>query len=344
MSRKEDLEHHIRESYSLISKYEDILRLADDPKEQARARRVIEEQQELIKGYLADYVSLCIHLNRALAEDIVEIAVTVGVVLPPSSVQPPPHPVHAPPPTDAFVHAHALLIGVSGYRHLRRLTKATTDAQDLHDLLAQRGYPVANLSLLLDDQATKAAISDRLDWLARRAEPESTVFLFFAGHGAQRIGGFEPGEYLCPVEADWHNLRATAISDQELTTALRTIPAQRVVVLLDACHSGGVGEVRDTSLTIAPGLSAAAYERLAAGEGRVIIASCQPGEVSWELAGMRNGLFTHYLLAGLRGAAANGDGMVRVLTLFDYVSRHVPQHESQHPLLKGRTDSNFVIC
>jgi hypothetical protein len=239
--------------------------------------------------------------------------------------------------------AHALFVGIAAYRHLRPLSKTTTDACDLHDLLIQSGYPAASLALLSDSQATKPAISDRLDWLARRTGPDDTVLIFFSGHGAQRIGGFEPGEYLCPVEADWYNLRATGISDEEFTTALRAIQAGRVAVFLDACHSGGVGEPKDAALQVKGGLSEAAYARLAEGRGRAVIASCRPDEVSWELPGMRNGLFTHYLLEGLRGRAADPDGTVGILDLFKYVSQHVPQHKPQHPLFKGEIELNFSI-
>jgi len=239
--------------------------------------------------------------------------------------------------------AYALLIGIAAYHHLRPLSKTTIDAQDLHGLLGQSDYPPPNLALLLDEQATKAAISDRLDWLARRAGPDDTVLIFFSGHGAQRIGGFEPGEYLCPAEADWYNLRATAISDEEFTTALRAIRAGRVAVFLDACHSGGVGEPKDAALRVKAGLSEAAYARLAEGRGRTIIASCRPDEVSWELPGMRNGLFTHYLLEGLHGKAADPDGTVGILDLFKYVSQQVPQRKPQHPLFKGEIELNFSI-
>jgi len=242
--------------------------------------------------------------------------------------------------TDAF---YALLVGITAYHNLRPLSKTTRDARDLRDLLAQNGYPASNLGLLLDDQATKGAISDGLDWLARHAGPDDTVIVFFSGHGAQRIGGFEPGEYLCPVEADWYNLRGSAISNEELTTALRAIRAGRVVVFLDACHSGGVGQPKDAALTIKAGLSEATYDRLAEGRGRAVIASCRPDEVSWELPDMRNGLFTHHLLEGLRGAAAEPDGSVGILDLFKYLSQHVPQHKPQHPLFKGEIELNFAI-
>jgi uncharacterized caspase-like protein len=247
----------------------------------------------------------------------------------------------------AFDRGYALLIGIGAYRHLRRLSKSTSDARALYDLLTDRvyaGYPRSHVRLLLDHEATKGAINDALDRLARDVSADDTVVIFFSGHGAQRIGGFEPGEYLCPVEADWYDLRSTAISTDEFTAALRALGAGRVAVFLDACHSGGVGEPKDASLQIQPGLSESTYSLLAEGRGRVIIASCRPDEVSWELPDMPNGLFTHYLLEGLRGAAGSSDETVRILDLFQYVSRQVPnKHKDQHPLFKGELEDDFAL-
>ena len=248
----------------------------------------------------------------------------------------------------AFDRGYALLVGVGAYRRLRRLRKTTSDARALYDLLTDRvyaGYPGSHVRLLLDDEATKGAINDALDRLAQDVSADDIVVIFFSGHGAQRIGGFEPGEYLCPVEADWYHLRSTAISTDEFTVALRALGAGRVAVFLDACHSGGVGEPKEAGLQVRPGLSDGAYERLASGRGRAIVASCRPDEVSWELPEMPNGLFTHYLLEGLRGAAVSSDGTVRILDLFTYVSKQVPKkHKEQHPLLKVELEDNFAVA
>ena len=103
------------------------------------------------------------------------------------------------------------------------------------------------------------------------------------------------------------------------------------------------GTGRNPSLRLLAAQAEAAYARLAEGRGRVVIASCRPDEVSWELAGLRNGLFTHYLLDGLRGAAADPDGSVGILDLFKHVSQQVPQHKPQHPLFKGEIEVNFPI-
>ena len=74
MTLKTDLEQHIRESYKLIRQFEDILRLSDNPKEQTRSRRAIEEQRQLIRRYLAEYVPLCDRLNLTMPKDIAFIA------------------------------------------------------------------------------------------------------------------------------------------------------------------------------------------------------------------------------------------------------------------------------
>jgi formylglycine-generating enzyme required for sulfatase activity len=71
MSRKTDLEGHIHASYDLILKYEAILQTSSDPKEQARARRAIEEQWGLVAGYLEEYRSLA---GGALPDAVAQIA------------------------------------------------------------------------------------------------------------------------------------------------------------------------------------------------------------------------------------------------------------------------------
>ena len=248
------------------------------------------------------------------------------------------------PQSDQARLNYALLIGISNYRYIRPLSKTTNDARDLYDALVENGYSRDNVVLLLDQGATKAAISRELELLASRAKADDTVVIFFSGHGARIIGGFSSGEYLCPVEAGIDSVKDTCISDTELTIALRATNAGRLVVFLDACHSGGVGEPKDPDIQVEVGLSEQAYSRLATtGNGRVIIASCRADEVSWELPEMRNGLFTHYLLEGLRGKAARKDGTVWITNLFGYVSEHVPKHKPQHPFQKSATE-DFIIA
>lgn len=76
MSRKNDLERHIRESYELIRDYEDTIRLSKDPRERKYAQRVIEEQRLLVATHLQEYGLLCRNLSLVPAQDILEVANT----------------------------------------------------------------------------------------------------------------------------------------------------------------------------------------------------------------------------------------------------------------------------
>ncbi|NET38686.1 MAG: caspase family protein [Cyanothece sp. SIO1E1] len=237
----------------------------------------------------------------------------------------------------------ALLIGVANYSYITSLDKTKIDAQDLGNVLKNSGYLPENVHVLLDQEATKMAISEKLDLLANLSNEEDTVIVFFSGHGLQRVGGFNRGEYLCPVEAKISDLESSCISSKQLTDALSAIKAERLVVFLDACHSGGVGEVKDSNLRMKGGLSEQGYVQLVKGKGRVVIASSRADEPSWELREDRNGLFTRFLLEGLRGGAARLDGTIPIIRLFDYISDKVSQYKDQHPFITSATE-NFVIA
>jgi hypothetical protein len=235
------------------------------------------------------------------------------------------------------------------------LSTPTADVNSLRDVLVNAcGYSEDRVILIKDGQARKPVINEKLQWLARHAEPRDTIFIFFSGHGIRPADGFDAEkEYLCLVDTDFYNLSATAISGEEFTTALQAISSERIVVFLDACHAGGVGIPNDDARRFKPGFSSEVYDRLMGevGEGRVIIASCKPGEKSWELEDKDNGLFTHHLLMGLGGEGTRVQGgMVHIFDLFDYLSTSVRETcetrglDIQTPLFKAYdVTANFPI-
>jgi len=356
MSRKTDLEQYIRESYQLIREYEEIQRLSDDPKEQVRSRRAIEEQWVFIKGYLAEYVPLCERLSLTMPKDIAEIAVTAGIPFPLApSAQPPPSSTPASPtaaPKDSLVNACALLIGVGDYTHPRfpSLPATVRDAQAVTAVLtdpARCGYPSANVHMLTGKQATAANIRTDLKALAESATPESTVFIYFSGHGGRALenGGWRT--YLCPREADPDDLAHTAIPGDEFSSLLAAIPARKLLVVLDACHAAGSAELKAADGTVIwkAGLPNDYYEALSQGSGRVVIASSKKDQFSYARAKLS--LFTNHLVQALNGkAAVRGDGLIHVLDVFHYVNEAVQADEpKQTPILKVKDlDLNFPIA
>jgi hypothetical protein len=138
----------------------------------------------------------------------------------------------------------------------------------------------------------------------------------------------------------------SAISGAEFTEALRALPARRVLVALDCCHSGGIGQPKDAlAPAIKAGFPESYYDKLKAGKGRVILASSRDDEYSWVLPEAANSLFTQQLLAGMRGGIASEDGLIRVFDVFEYIQpRITAARNDQHPIFKAEIEENFPVA
>jgi len=249
-------------------------------------------------------------------------------------------------------NAYALVIGIANYQQINRLPPTVLkDAQDIHDLLIDPnhcGYPPGNVRLLLDDLATQTAMRQALADLAARSDQDATVFFYISGHGGSVEAGPYAGEYLLPVDVVYtsgESIAQTAISGAEFTEALRAIPARKVVVVFDCCHSGGIGQPKDGTAPEIKALPESYYDALKEGRGRVILASSRSTEYSWVLPGAKNSLFTQHLLSGLRGGAPGPGGVIRIFDLFDYVQPRVTEAQSsQHPIFKAEIEENFGVA
>jgi len=251
-------------------------------------------------------------------------------------------------------NAHALVIGIAKYkeRDLRLPVTVAKDAQDIYNVLINPNncaYPADNVKLLLDGEATQAAIRRELEELARRADQHSIVFFYISSHGGRVKSGEYAGSYLLPVETDdfsGASLNRMAISGDELTEALGKIPARKVVVMFDCCHSAGLGQLKGTEANnVTKGLPESYYQTLQSGRGRAILASSREKEYSTVMEGAENSLFTQHLLAGLLGGALGSGGVIRILDLFNYLQPKVTADQpGQHPILKVEIEENFPVA
>ncbi len=272
-----------------------------------------------------------------------------------------------------FDQGYALVIGVANYPHVRPLPESVlNDARAISAILQdplRAGYPNGRVKLLLDKEATRGGILNGLAWLANNAGRDATAVVYFSGHGGRVTGGEHAGNYLIPYDTRLDAIKTTAISSAEFTAALNKIQTQKLVVLLDACHSGGTGDPKDVGLagdldpnagvlinadiktmdepTVKRGLDDAAYDQLKQGSGRVIFASSKSEEVSYVLPNARNSLFTQCLLEAIDGKAKHeGDGLLRIFDVVSYVFQEVPKrHTKQHPIFKvNDLDANFPLA
>lgn len=253
-----------------------------------------------------------------------------------------------------FASGYAIVVGIANYRNVMPLPGAVlNDARDVASVLKSTdycGYKPQNVHLLLDGDATLERIRTALASVAEMSGPDDTVVIFFSGHGARLGDPADPESALLPVECNGETLGATSLSEAEFSAALRRFAVQRLLVLIDACHSGGTGSFKGSWAAGLPdlGYSEKSLDRLAEGTGRVLIASSRPSEKSWILPNARNSVFTSHLLDAFRGwGRTSGDGVIRVFEIFNHVSEMVKRDmpERQHPVFKASDlEDNFPVA
>ncbi|WP_457813275.1 caspase family protein [Sinorhizobium meliloti] len=205
-----------------------------------------------------------------------------------------------------FDQGRALVIGVANYQEVNKLPEAVlNDARDIANVLRSPdlcGYPENSVTVLLDDKATLAGIRKALAELAADAKPHDTVAIFFSGHGARFGLGDSATSALIPYDCRRNDALATTLGESELSNALAAIKASRLLVVVDACHAGGVATLKsDSPENFVEGFDEKSLQRLSQGTGRVVLASSRASETSLVLRGERNSVFTKAVLDGLRG-------------------------------------------
>jgi hypothetical protein len=240
-----------------------------------------------------------------------------------------------------FQQGYALVIGVGA-----DLPVTISDALGIKEILLDQrrcAYPNDHVICLTEKQATKQNILSSLDVLAKQAgqKPDSTVIIYFSGHG-----GYDNQEnyYLVPFGYQSNDISSTAILETELTAKLKSIPAKKLLVLLDCCHAGGMTKIEKEKHIKASSMPINLANMLISGSGRVLIASSRKDEVSW--TGKPYSVFTQALREGLAGyGASEQDGYAYVADVAMYLGRVVPNrtNNSQHPILKLSKADNFVI-
>ncbi|HUV90889.1 MAG TPA: caspase family protein [Anaerolineae bacterium] len=243
-----------------------------------------------------------------------------------------------------FTQGHALVVGAGG-----DLPNTVNDAMGVARILKDPercAYPPDQVHLFTAERATRAAVLSAFDTLAQSTDPQSTILVYFSGHGYRVTSPTGEFYYLLPYGYDLDRLYRTAVGGAEFADRLRALPARKLLVLLDCCHAGGVGEAKAPGLQLlkAP-LPPEARALLAEGGGRVLIASSREDEVS--LAGKPYSAFTRALIEALCGAGvAKQDGYVRVADLAMYAREVVPRRtqERQHPILHFEHADNFALA
>jgi tetratricopeptide (TPR) repeat protein len=244
----------------------------------------------------------------------------------------------------------ALLVGVEDYLQLEKLHYCAADMRALRDALAGCGFPERQITLLEDHAADrrympfKSVIEHQLDLILTMADRGDLLVVGFSGHGVHVDGK----SYLCPMDARLRDVHSM-ICVETLYQRLAKCPATLKVVLVDACRDDPRPS-GDKSIGPAPELEPLGRTLERPPEGIYCLTSCAPGETSKEDVRLGHGVFMHFVLEGLRGAAdLNHRGKVSLLELCRYATMETKLYvrdkynESQRPSYKLEATDDFDL-
>lgn len=142
----------------------------------------------------------------------------------------------------------ALILGINRFRDpdAPTLSGCVNDARAMHAVVTDRcGASDRDVRVLLDAQATKAAVVDGLDWLIRGASAGDTLIFFASSHGTSvpdedRDEADGDDEVLVVHDHDWARC---ILVDDEIARAVDRVPqGVTLVTMWDTCHSGTMND------------------------------------------------------------------------------------------------------
>ena len=213
----------------------------------------------------------------------------------------------------------AVVVGVREYQHARfSLPKYTENAAlETAQVLREAGYEVtllcdSNGKKDADLKPTRANILQHVERTLSGRHRDDLVLIALAGHGLQPDRKNE--SYFCPADADPAD-RETMIGTSKFIELMKRSGAGIRLMLIDACRDAPELKLLGINEDNVPKPP----------DGSAILFSCKPGEVAYELDKYRHTVFFHFVIKGLRGAAADQRGNVTWGSLVEYVTREVSE-------------------
>jgi hypothetical protein len=252
---------------------------------------------------------------------------------------------------------HALIITVSEYQR-SPLPGVLTDRKLGIELAQRLGVPPENIVELSEQQVTREGLKQAFANMNQVLMPGDKLYVYFSGHGARF---FSKATGQCTeslVMQDMH-----VVTNAEFAAMIKPLSAKadKTIVMLDSCHSGGVAaaagsrslaaqyrpkyspEASSPQCSLAVNLGSFSMDRgvdfHTTDHNMVILAAARNNEVAWDTS--KGGAMTYNFQQCLAGAATDTDhsGSLSMQELSDCVQARLnkTQEESalQHPTLAG---------
>jgi hypothetical protein len=267
------------------------------------------------------------HANGRIVSAIWEYGRPVGDI--PSSSKIPASAVDV--DQDPEVKIWAVVVGVGRYSSMPVLKYSDDDAYQYYAFLKSPeggALPDKQLKVLVDEDATRANILQTLRQVLLKADNNDVIMFYFSGHGLD--GSFLPQDY------DGINNR---LLHSEVKQIFEQSKAKHKIVVADACFSGSMLAMKQPFAMQQMKSYYRAFEDTKG--GTALFMSSKSQEYSLEDQGLRSGIFSHYLIRGLKGEAdVDANKIVTMREIFDFVYKNVRTYTSnaQTPTISGQFD------
>jgi tetratricopeptide (TPR) repeat protein len=244
-------------------------------------------------------------------------------------------------------NTYAVVIGISGYENetIKPLVYSDKDAQLFSQWLQSKAggnVPASHIRLLVNKQATLAAIYNAMDWLKEKCNNGDKVYFYFAGHGDLETASKDNKGYLLAYNTPPNNYPNHALALEQLNNDANFLTLQKkakVILITDACHSGKLaGDFFKGKQWVAKQLQEVLH-----GELRLTACAANEEAAEGENWGGGRGVFSYYLLMGLYGLADGlKDGTVTFKELQQFIDSSFKadiflslENHKQTPLIDG---------
>jgi WD40 repeat protein len=249
-----------------------------------------------------------------------------------------------------YNNKYAIVIGISKYKNLnsnsnnkiKNLKYADKDAKNFSDFLKDDKYSGGNwnIKLLVNENATINNIDMTISETLNKANENDLIFIFFSGHARQHpINNDEI--YLLSYDFNLDDY-TSGFNYSTLLKRISRCKCKHIISFIDSCHSGGLG--------LSKGEKSNYYDELMEQiknmkENKVFITSCKGNQQSFEDDDFKMGVFTYFLIKGLKGAAKNtkNSQYVMIGDLYEYVRENVKQYTEKKEK-EGKMEMQIPEC
>ena len=233
------------------------------------------------------------------------------------------------------LNLYLLAVGINDYSNPRyQLLYAQNDVEEFIQGIQKITAAIFDniyITRLFNSSVTRDNVYQSFKDIQARAKEIDVFIFYYSGHGVMN-------EPIDTVVEDFYfvlhdvermfganeQLAEKGISAHELKDLCKNVKAQKQLIIVDACQSGGIVDV----LASRGASEEKAFYQLARSAGIFVLASSSKEQTSKEIQQIKHGLFTYTLLEGLqcKEQTATSEGLIFIKPLEQFIDRKMDEY------------------